>query len=402
MLPEETIREEHSTSDRGRILILSPVPLGSGVGGVQMRAEGIAAALSAVADTTVLHFDDAEHQTGGVPRPSNPSALERLLSPTPSLVRCFRSAEFARRVHELGRTSIACFCLGLQMMQYADALPPGIPVVLDNYNVESDILERLAGQRSGLKRAYWHLQAAKLRRFERWALRRADCVIAISNADKRRFRELVPGVRAATIAPGLHLDRYLACQTNDVVPGRIVFVGALDWYVNIDAISWFACEVFPRIRERSSQASLAIIGRRPVAEVMMLAQQDAITLHADVPDVVPWLASATLTVVPLRYGSGVQTKVIEAMATAKPVVTTSVGAEGLDVQHGEHLLIADDAVGFAAACVKVLGDASYAVELGRNARERARHYSYPRLAQDVQRLVSELREVSPCLPVNPL
>jgi polysaccharide biosynthesis protein PslH len=376
--------------DQLRCLFLGPLPLDHPPNGTSIRMRAMEAGLREVCHVFPLCFRD-DDGSGDMPRPSNPGAWERLLSPTPSLVRCFRSRAFADRVQQMAMESDLCFCNGLQMMQYALYLPAGMPVILDNINVESDVLERLAQQRSGAKHLYWRLAAAKLRRFERWALKRADRVIAISDADHARFQALMPGVCAVTVSPGLKLEPYYRADPSCAVPGLIVFIGALNWHVNILAAQWMVQDVLPLVRERVKHATLALVGRSPGSEVCDLAEQPGVTVHADVPDVIPWLERAGVVVAPLQVGSGVQTKIVEAMAAGKAVVTTPIGAEGLDVTPGKHLSIASDARGFAEACVRMLESPEAAMKMGEQAREASRLYRYERLFKDVAVLIQELK-----------
>lgn len=373
-----------------RALLLAPLPLDHPPNGTSIRLRSIAAGLRSVAEVVPLCFRGESGDGDGVALPPPPSQWERLFSPTPSLMRCFCSPEYAGRVQQMAREADFCLCSGLQMTQYTNCLPDGMPVILDNINVESDILERLAAQRTGAKRLYWRLQAAKLRRVERRALRRADRVIAISDADRGRFETLVRGARVTTVRPGLRLDPYFGFGQDGAVPGSLVFIGALGWHVNVDAAQWMVREVLPRVRTRVPDATVDLVGRAPAPSVVALGTTPGVSVHADVPDVLPWLQRAAVVVVPLRYGSGVQTKVIEAMAAGRPVVTTGVAAEGLDVVAGEHLLIAGDAEAFACACVDLLLSPPRSAALGQRAREAAREYTEGRLADDVAGLLRDL------------
>lgn len=373
-----------------RILLLSPVPLTRGTSGTKLRGMVLASGLSNIGSLKVLCFGETHGEPGDCPLPPGPRFWERLLSPVPSLFRCFQSEPFSKLVQHEARQFDVCFCLGLQMYQYAHCLPPGMPVVLDNYNVESDILWGLSRRRKGLKRLYWAWQALKLQRFERRALRRAGLVLAISSQDARGFQRLVPKVRVKTVPLGLDLTAFLAIDERSV-PGRIVFVGALDWHVNIDACQWLAREVFPKIRARTPGATLRLVGHSPKEEVLALQSLDGVTVHPNVPEVTSYLAEASLIVVPLRYGSGVQTKVIQGLAAGRALVTTPVGLEGLDLVSGTHLLIGSNTTEMAEQCIRVLDDQRLAHELGRNGRLAvAELYSTQRLQRDLEDVCASL------------
>jgi glycosyltransferase involved in cell wall biosynthesis len=354
-----------------------------------MRGQSIIHALSTCTTVRCLSFKD-DDGLGDVARPPWPGAWQRMLSHRPSLVAGFDSPEFRREVRRAAAGCSLCCCFGLQMMQYVDCVPKTVPILLDNYNVESDILETMAATRRGLRRLYWRWQAYKLRSFERWALRRADRAIAISNSDRRRFLSLAPTARAVSIEVGMHLEPYWRCDSSSAEPHAMVFVGSLNWHVNVAAVTWMVREVLPRVRAVLPDATLTAVGRAPTAEVRALSQAPGVSIHGDVPDVVPWLASASLVVVPLLYGSGVQHKVIEAMAAGKAVVTTSIGAEGIDAGPHQELCVADGATAFAEACVTLLQHPEQAQALGRHARSRADRYRMERLVTDVQRLVNDV------------
>jgi polysaccharide biosynthesis protein PslH len=368
------------------------VPLQRRNDGVRIRGAALIAALrQAGCAVTTLTFGAGASDPGDVALPPQPGPWERLLSPTPSLFRCFASNRYKARVAELAPQHDVCVCLGLQMTQFRDVLPTGMPLILDNFNVESDILQGLARRRRGLKRFYWLLQALKLRVYERRALRNAAVALAISESDRNRFEELAPGASIFKMPPGLDLSEYLAARPRPE-RGRLVFVGALDWHVNIDAACWLARQVFPKVRDRIPHASLSVIGRRPAPEVQQLHGLPGVTLHADVPEVIPHLCAASVVAVPLRFGSGVQTKVIEALAMGRPVVTTSVGRDGLDVRDGREVLVADQADSFAAACVALMQDPARAEAIGESGRGAVRErYSAQRLHLDMLRLLELVR-----------
>ncbi|MFO0886567.1 MAG: glycosyltransferase [Pirellulales bacterium] len=348
------------------------------------------ASLEQLGVVKTLCFQEVQGGPGDCPLPRFPSQLERLLSPVPSLFRCFRSATFARLVGKEAADCQVCFCLGLQMAQYARLVPAGVPVILDNFNVESDILWGLARQRRGLKRFYWQWQALRLQRYEKAALRAVSTALAISSADARRFAQLAPEARVVIIRPGLDLNRLLSIQ-GPQVPDRLVFVGALDWHVNVDCVLWFAREVFPRIKEVRPGATFQVVGRRPSPELANLEAIPGVTLHADVPDISVYVVESSAIVVPLRYGSGVQGKVIEGLAAGRPVVTSPVGLEGLDLTPGVELLVAEQAEDFAKHCLTLLEKPEVAAAMANVGRLVAgERFCWPRLHRDLEGLMLDL------------
>jgi polysaccharide biosynthesis protein PslH len=139
----------------------------------------------------------------------------------------------------------------------------------------------------------------------------------------------------------------------------LVFVGSMDWMPNIDGVVWFVNEVLPLIKRKLPECSLAVVGRTPAHEVTELAErQPGIRITGTVEDVRPWLWESKVSIVPLRIGGGTRLKIFEAMAARTPVVSTTVGAEGLDISPGENILIADEPEAFAEACVRLITDAN--------------------------------------------
>ena len=372
-----------------KILLLSPLPLSGSNNGVKLRGRSLLSALEKVGAVEVLAFQHLEGGDGDCPLPPFPGAWERLLSPVPSLVRCFTSPEFRRLVAERAAGCQLCVCLGLQMFQYARFIPDGVPVLLDNYNVECDILWGLARRRNGLKKLYWMWQALKLQRFERQALRLGTRVLAISHSDSARFRQIAPDSRVEVVAPGLDLSRLQSIE-GAPVPDRLAFVGALDWHVNIDCARWFAREVFPLVQKRRPGATFTIVGRNPPPEVRELDALPGVSVHGDVPEIAPFLEQAAAVVVPLRFGSGVQFKVIEGLASGRPVVTSPVGFEGLDLTREQDLLVCEGIADFAQGCVRVLEDRGLAEGLGRQGRAASRRFLLERMEQDIARICAQL------------
>jgi glycosyltransferase involved in cell wall biosynthesis len=170
---------------------------------------------------------------------------------------------------------------------------------------------------------------------------------------------------------------------------RAVFVGALHTLPNRDGIHWFCREVWPIVRERVTDAAIDVVGAQPPADVIALGQLGGVTVHADVPDVRPFLAEARVGVVPLRIGSGSRLKALEAMAAGRAVVGTSIGLSGIEVQPGRDVLVADDAAAFADAVVRCLTDNELAGRLGMMGRRRAEEYSWSRIAEGYAALLEE-------------
>jgi len=207
-------------------------------------------------------------------------------------------------------------------------------------------------------------------RYEARALRRFDGVLAVSDADRQSFARLYPdAVRRPihVVQTGVDTD-YFTPTHEPPRASHIVFTGSMDWLPNEDAMLFFCDQVLPRIRAEMPAARLSIVGRAPTPAVRRLADAAAVRVTGRVDDVRPFMSEAAVYVVPLRIGGGTRLKIFEAMAMGKAVVSTTVGAEGLPVISGEHLLLADDPAAFARAVTTLLRDATLRARLGCAAR----------------------------------
>jgi glycosyltransferase involved in cell wall biosynthesis len=273
--------------------------------------------------------------------------------------------------------------------------------VLFQHNVEASIWRRhVEVQSSRLARAYFTSQFRRMERFEREQCRRFDVVVAVSEEDAAALRAQYDLPRVRAVPTGVDTTAFAPADAALAEPGRIVFVGAMDWMPNEDGIQWFAGEVLPRIRERVPGAHLTIVGRNPGPAVRRLADSEgAVTVTGTVPDVRPYLEAASLVVVPLRVGGGTRLKIYEAMSMDRPVVSTTIGAEGLPLEEGEHILRADDAAAFAAACVRLLQAPAGAWRMARAGGEYVRSsFGWDRVAGEFARLCTEADSMAGVAP----
>jgi len=245
----------------------------------------------------------------------------------------------------------------------------GVPRIAIAHNIEYRLRERQAGQAAGVKVAYLRYYARKTKEFELGAFAAADHVTAVSAVDAAFIREQLGVAHVSALPPGVDAT-YFAPGGGESPRPTIVFTGSMDWAPNQDACAFFVGEALPRIRETVPDVRFVIVGRRPSADVRALAAADPehVEVTGTVDDVRPYLASAHVVVVPIRFGSGIKIKVFEAMAMAKPVVVTTIGAEGLPLRHGENALIADAPEDIAARCVELLTDGDARRALGERGR----------------------------------
>ncbi len=260
----------------------------------------------------------------------------------------------------------------------------GVPVVLFQHNVEAMIWERHAQVATHpLKKAYMSEQWRRMRRFEGAECRRVSRVVAVSAQDADVFRREYGVAEAPDVPTGVDTEYFVRQPEVTRRPGSMVFTGSMDWMPNEDGIAWFVESILPRIRREIPEATLTIVGRNPTAKVRSLHAPDAgVTVTGSVPDVRPYLASHQLFIVPLRVGGGTRLKIYEGMTMGLPTVSTTIGAEGLPVVDGEHLLLADDPDSFARDCVALLRDPARAAAMGDAADRYVRqHFGWDGVAR---------------------
>jgi glycosyltransferase involved in cell wall biosynthesis len=234
------------------------------------------------------------------------------------------------------------------------------------------------------KRALFEIEWRKLRRVERLACEAAGLTIAVSDDDRQRLAALAPRATTAAIPTGVDID-YFKPGGRGQIPGRLVFSGSMDWHPNEDAIQFFSNAILPRIRARVPHASLTVVGRHPSPALRALAERVGLTVTGTVDDVRPAIDEAEVYVVPLRAGSGTRLKIFEALAMAKAVVSTTVGAEGLTLTSGRNVVLADTPEDFANAVVSLLGSPSMRQSLGDAGRHLVEtRYSWDRVARDFE------------------
>ena len=236
------------------------------------------------------------------------------------------------------------------------------------HNVEAEIFERHAQTASNFAlRWLWASQARKMQRFEREALARFTRVIAVSERDAKKFAESDGLTTARAIPTGVDLE-FFGWQAPPEASPVVVFTGSMDWEANVDGIRFFIDEVWPRVRAKVPTAQLRVVGRHPPASLTE-RQVPGVHFTGFVDDVRQHVRDAQAFVIPLRVGGGTRIKAFEAMALGMPVVSTTIGIEGLDVDHGSHYLRADGAEALADATLKLLADGALRLKLSRAARE---------------------------------
>jgi polysaccharide biosynthesis protein PslH len=273
--------------------------------------------------------------------------------------------------------------------------PPGFPPplrVLDEHNIEFDLARQQASDEHGLARqlhnaANW----PKLRREETYAFRTFDGVTFCSEADQARARALVPSLHSAVVPNAVDVEEFRPAAWLPPSDGRtVLFFGALNYFPNVDGLLYLLREVWPLLEKSHPRARLKVVGQHPPPEVLAF-RGPRVDVTGKVEDVRPHLASAAVTIVPLRIGGGTRFKILEAMAMARPVVSTTLGAEGISARPGEDILLADSPARFAAEVGRVLEDPGLAASLGARGRALVeQRYSWASAAETLEAFLREL------------
>jgi glycosyltransferase involved in cell wall biosynthesis len=282
------------------------------------------------------------------------------------------------------------------MAGYAAAcgLGRGPILCLDEHNIEYEIVRRTAGTEAGpLRRAYSAIEWRKVRREERHAWSHLDGCTLTSVRDQEMLLADEPAARTAVVPNGVDLDFFRPSPPSAPrQPQTLLFFGAIDYYPNTDAMRFFLHDVLPQLVARYPRLRLCIVGRKPPEEI--LAQRsEHVEVTGVVDDVRPWLDRADVVIVPLRIGGGTRLKILEAMAMGKAVVSTTLGAEGLDVDAERDLLVADDAAAFVTQVARLLDDPGLAQRIGVSARRLVTsRYSWKVAVEGLSNFYAELVE----------
>lgn len=271
-----------------------------------------------------------------------------------------------------------------------------IPCVLFQHNVESSLWQRMAATESNpIKKLSFAIESSKMTRYERTTLGRFHTIIAVSEHDRRQMLQMNPACAIVVVPTGVDTQKFKVAPASSAQPPRIVFIGSMDWEPNIDAVDYFCSQVWPAIRKEFPDAIFQIVGRNPFPKVQRWAGE-SVQVTGTVPSVAEYLEKASVVVVPLRIGGGTRLKIFEAMAMGKAMVSTAIGAEGLEVQSGRDLLVADSAIAFAEAVILLIRDAALRRRIELAAVQLAAQYDWSHVVgQFADVLTSVLRDRAP-------
>ena len=374
--------------DRSRVLVVAPY-LPSRRSGGQVRLRGLVRGLTTSHAVSLLTFEGPESEHGAdleaarelcadvVTVPGDRIGLARASKRALQVRSLVSARSFARLVHErpamqaaidrmTERTPFDVVHVETSLMAQF-AYPRSAAVVLDEQNIEYEILHRTVAVSGALPRKlYSYVDGLKLRAEERRAWRSVDACAVASSRDEQTIRRAYPNALTAVV-PNAADTEYFVPSHAPTEPFTLLFFGTLGYYPNTDAMLFFLDLIMPLLRRSIPSVRLVIVGSSPPPEVVRRAGPDVVVEGA-VADVRPYLERARAVVVPLRIGGGTRLKILEAMAMGKPVVSTSLGAEGLSVRDGRDLILADSASDLASSLARVLVDDDLAAALGYAAR----------------------------------
>ncbi len=382
-----------------RILVIAPDMPVPAVGGGQIRTYHLLQALAGEYEITLVAFTTEEEahlppfpiRVIGVPwdwpdlykemrngdAASSQAAYNLLSSETeePYFVSCYASPLMEQALCDVTRERFDVIMLEHTMTgRFLPVLPRDTPKVLDLPDVHSVMAERAAQGAPIEKKAAGENEAARTLRFERRVASACDLCITVSDKEAAAAKMLF-GLDTVRVVPNGVDTSYFTPTNEPPDPGYLLFTGLMNYEPNVEAVLYFAREVLPLIWKTMPHAHIHIAGAKPVAAVERLASE-RIFVHGSVPDMRPYFHRAEVVVVPLLQGGGTRLKILEAAASGKAVVTTSLGIEGLSFTHGFDSMIVDPAADFARAVVSLCRDARQRDNLGRNARHAALEYDW--------------------------
>jgi sugar transferase (PEP-CTERM/EpsH1 system associated) len=281
------------------------------------------------------------------------------------------------------------FIYSSNVAQFAEAFRD-VPRIMQFADLDSVKWERYAAETKPPMCWIYAIEARRLRAYEIKLAHECQHSLVCTDAERADFERLIPGAPVSTAGNGVDLD-YFRSTGAAKTPGGLVFTGVMDYLPNVDAVSWFATEILPRVRADIPAAHFVICGSRPSPAVRALATLPGVSVTGRVPDVRPYLDAAEVFVAPLRIARGLQNKVLEAMAMGLPVVASIPAWRGTAFPVGEGIEASDDAAAFARLVIALLSDATRRAEYGRIARAAVeRDYTWEAQLRSLDRVVAEV------------
>jgi polysaccharide biosynthesis protein PslH len=326
-------------------------------------------------------------------KPTVLGLVRSLFSRTPYILSRFHNKKHLQKILE--RTAAGCDCVqieGIHAAFYGLEIKKRfhVPVILRLVNLESANLASYADHYPNpIIKWFLRFEVFKMRRYEKRTASQFDKVLMITEEDERKLRLDTPSVNTVVIPGGVDLQHFT--PTEDVEEeGSVLWMGALQWPPNQDSFWWFYRCIIPILVKERPSIKIYVVGSNPPQEILQLSHIN-ISIVGQVEDVRDYIRKVQVCVVPLRAGSGIRMKLLEMFALKKAVVSTSLGCEGMQVEHGRHLLVADSAQAFADAVITFLSDEKLRQECSRHAFEFVKqHYDWERIVDKYEEVYKNI------------
>ena len=329
-----------------------------------------------------------------------------VLSNKPDMSERLSSKEYSMKLHHLldNQTLDAIHIEGLEMTPYLTQISDYYKnktnrplLIYDAHNAET-VIQRRALNTDILEPKRWPtalysiIQLRRIRNLELEACLQADTVICVSNEDSTALKNIIPTLNPVILPNGIFLSDYPeSTQRVKISPPVLLFSGKMDYRPNIDAVVWFANEIFPSVQQLHGKAKFLIVGKSPTGRVLKLDKEPGITVTGAVNDMRPYIAAATVCVVPLRMGGGTRFKILEAMALSRPIISTTIGAEGFPVTNGKEIIIADSPEDQIRAIDSLLCQEHTRTHLGKEGRTLvSNQYQWESIVSNMKNVYSSL------------
>ena len=394
-----------------RILFLAPSITFPPHGGGALRVYNLATHLAKRHEVTLVGFtgDNSDtrfavtSETGlkrviRIRRPMVPPERHGgyLLHHMPDVVRTYRANEMQCTLQRLmtEETFDVIYAEEAVMAQYIVQTAYNAPVILGRQKIDSHFYRQVfAIRKSGYswrKRIYEYVQWLKWQRYEKELCRPFHFHVTVSQKDKSILQKHDSRAKIFVVPNGVDTDYFSYQPLPAESEFSVVFVGSMSYAPNVDGVKFYAKEVVPKLRARYSKLKTIVVGRDPPQEIMALSAQPGLIVTGAVEDVRPYIYGSSLSIVPLRIGGGTRLKILESLASGRPVVSTTVGAEGVPYSHGQNIMIADEPIAFANHVVDILEDCMLASKLARNGREFVEaNYDWSIIAERLVAVFSE-------------
>lgn len=302
-------------------------------------------------------------------------------SPEPWFVSYYNSATMENVLGELTSRWFDLILIEHSFMaRFLPFLRPDVPKVLDMHNVHTLMAWRRAKEKFGGDKHDMIKEFERTQAFERTVCSACQLCLCCSEQDAEAARHFLNIEHLRVIPNGVD-TAMMTPATSSVRPGYLLFTGMMNYEPNVEAVRYFVGKILPLIRAEVPSATFHIAGANPSPEVKALATE-SVYVHGSVPDMRPYFYQASVVVVPLIHGGGTRLKILDAAACGKPIVSTSVGAEGLNFVDGQDLLLADSAPSFAQTVVRLLSNPDHQADLSRRARRAAEAYDWSKIGSE--------------------